>query len=128
MNPTNADRIWVAYFGLLVTAIDAFGNEIHRWEHSTDSPYSWEADHIWPKHPGMPYRNGANVIDNLQPLSNNANRSKSNKMQGKINGKTFTVSKVSTSIDNRKIGRMSIFIDEGWVWAYDEPKFEFNKK
>lgn len=53
---------------------DSEGNKIRYASYGTEGKYAWEIDHINPKAKG-----GSDNLRNLQPLSPNANRKKSDK-------------------------------------------------
>ena len=118
-------KIWNAYFGKQTDSVnDPFGRKICKSNYADDSTNSWDIDHIWPENPkDSNAAQGANVLENVQPLSIISNREKSNMLQGKVNGVTYAISKVDTH-EGKSIGRMSIKDDEEWVWAYPEVFYE----
>ena len=119
-----AYKIWEAYFGSKKEVEDAFNFKIKKTLYGKNSLNGWTIDHIWPLKPeSLNDKKGANVLENLQPLSLKANKEKANTLQGSINRITFAISKNFLVQNNQVVGRMSIKNNEEWFWAYDEPKY-----
>ena len=115
-----AKKVWLAYFGNIATANDAFGAHIIYSKYGQEVDGGWELDHIWPENHES--ESGANTYANIQPLFWAYNREKSNDVSGSIAGKKYFVKKISSS-NNKITGRMAIEKNGQYFWAYKEPKY-----
>lgn len=121
----DSNRVWEEYFGDATCAEDAFGVKICKSNYGQEVTNGWNIDHTWPLEPhGDDYDDGSDSIWNYQPLSYDANNEKANRINGKVLGIEFSVSKWFTDNGGNVVGRMKIKLNDIWYWAYDEPDYE----
>ena len=103
MNNKKAKKVWNDHYGKKRKVIDVFGKTIKKGDYGKKNATGWEVDHIYPDS-----KKGSNARTNLQPLQHDNNLQKGDKLQGKVNGKQFKVTKKLGSSPNAKKGNIKV--------------------
>ena len=101
MEKTKAYKIWEDHHGSKTEAIDAFGKTIKKSDYGKKNVTGWEVDRIYPLSKKV-----SKTRTSLQPLQHKNNQQKADKLQGKVNGKKFKVTKKPNLSKNAKKGNM----------------------